>query len=126
MMLPNIQVQSASLSASRVVPGTPVTITAILANRGTANGTTAVKIYVNGQEEASKGITVNSSSNIPLSFTVTRNEPGTYEVYAGGVSAGSFTVESADSSTILFISMAMIFIALVVGMLFLLRRKQPA
>ena len=28
VMLPNIQVQSASLSASKVAPGTPVTITA--------------------------------------------------------------------------------------------------
>ena len=112
-MLPNIQVQSASLSTSKVMPGTPVTITATLANKGTANGTTAVKVYVNGQEETSQGITVNSGSNIPLSFTVSRNEPGTYAVYVGGVPAGSFTVESADSNIILFISVAMIFIALV-------------
>ena len=124
--LPNIQVQSASLSASKVAPGTPVTITASLANRGTANGTAAVKVYINGQEETSAGITVNSGSNSPVSFTVSRNEPGTYVVYVGVLSAGSFTVESADSDIILYISFAMIFIALVMGMLFLLRRKQPA
>jgi hypothetical protein len=125
VMLPNIQVQSASLSASKVAPGTPVTITASLANKGTANGTTAVKVYVNGQEETSQGITVNSGSNIPLSFTVSRNEPGTYAVYVDGVAAGSFTVESDDSNIILFISVALVFIALVVGMLFFLRRKRP-
>jgi len=126
VQLPNIQVQSASLSASRVTPGTPVTITASLANRSTVNGTTAIKIYINGEEETSKGVTVNSGSDLPLSFTISRNEPGTYAVYVGGVSAGSFTVTSDESNIILYISFAMIFIALVVGMLFLLRRKQPA
>jgi len=126
VQLPNIQVQSASLSASMVAPGTPVTITASLANRGSVNGTAAIKVYVNGQEEASRGLTVNSGSGLPLSFTITRNEPGTYAVHVGGVSAGSFTVKSDDSNIILYISFAMIFIALVGGMLFLLRRKQPA
>ncbi len=126
VQLPNIQVQSASLSATKVTPGMPVIITASLANRSTVNGTTAIKVYINGEEETRKGVTINSGSNTPLSFTVSRNEPGTYAVYVGGVSAGSFTVESDDSNIILYISFAMIFIALVVGMLILLRRKQPA
>ena len=125
VQLPNIQVQSASLSATKVMPGTPVTIIASLANRGTANGTAVVKVYVNGHEEASRGIIVNSGSNTSLYFTASRSEPGTYTVYVDGVAAGSFTVESADGNIILFISIAMIFVALV-GMLLFLRRKLPA
>ena len=125
VQLSNIQVQSASLSAAKVAPGTPVTITASLANRGTVNGTTAIKVYINGEEETSKGVTVNSGSDLPLSFTISRSQPGNYAVYVGGVSAGSFTVdEMADSNIILFISGALILIALVMGALLLLKRRQ--
>ena len=55
VQLPNIQIQSASLSESKVAPGTPVTVTADIANRGTVNGTMRIKLYVNGEEESSQG-----------------------------------------------------------------------
>jgi len=123
--LPNTQVVSASLSATKVAPGTPVTVNASVANRGSVNGTTSIKIYVNGQEEISKGITVNSGSNTPVSFTVIRNEPGTYAVYVGGVSAGSFTVDgSAGPDIILYASIALIFCALIIGVFYLRKRQQ--
>ncbi len=122
--LPAISIKSASLSATKVTPGTPVTVTANVANTGTSNGTTSIKVYVNGQEESSQGVTVSSGGSTPLTFTVSRNEPGTYTVYVGGTSAGSFTVDQFADGTILFISGAMILFALVIGVIFVTRRRQ--
>jgi hypothetical protein len=101
--LPNISVKSAKLSAAKVAPGTPVTVTADIANTGAVNGSTRIQLYVNGQADSTQGVTVTSGSNSPVAFTVSRNEPGTYSVYVGGVNAGSFTVDTfADSGWIIF------------------------
>ena len=117
MNLANLQVQSASISISKVEPGTPVTVIACVANKGTGNGAANIRVYVNGQEEVSKGVVVSSGSLATVTFIVSRNEPGTYSVYVGGVSAGSFTVdEMANPNIILYISIVLILIALVVGM----------
>ncbi len=124
--LPNVVVQSASLSISKVTPGTPVIVGVTLVNKSTVNGALNVKLYVNGREEASQGVTVNSGSTLPISFNVSRDQPGTYSVYVGSVSAGSFTVdELADPNTILYISGALLGIAFVIGLLLILRRRQP-
>jgi phosphodiesterase/alkaline phosphatase D-like protein len=123
--LPNIQVQSASLSVSKVSPGTPVTVTANVANRGTVNGSTRLKLYVNGEEDSSQGVTVESGGNRPVYFTVTRNQPGTYDVYIDGAQAGSFTVaEYVDPDIILFISLTLIFFSLVLGIIYIWRKRQ--
>jgi hypothetical protein len=123
--LPNIQVQSASLSVSKVSPGTPVTVTANVANRGTVNGSTRLKLYVNGAEDSSQGVTLESGGNRPVYFTVNRSQPGTYDVYVGGVEAGSFMVaEYIAPDIILFISMAMILCSLVLGTIYVWRRRQ--
>ena len=122
--LSNIYVQSASLSASKVTPGTPVAVTANVANRGTVNGSTRIKLYVNGVEDSGQGVTVESGGNRPVYFTVNRSQPGTYDVYIGGTQAGSFMVEDAiDSNVILFVSLAMILFALVLGAIMIARRN---
>jgi len=122
--MPNIVVQSATVSATKVAPGETVTITANLANKGTVNATSAVKVYINGQEEAVQGVTVNSGSNRPVSFTLSRNEPGTYTVYVGGTQAGSFTVEQAvDPNMILLVSTTLFLAGLVLGAIYIRRRQ---
>jgi len=123
--LPNIQVQSASLSVSKVSPGTPVTVTANVANRGTVNGSTMIKLYVNGEEDSIQGVTVESGGNRPVYFTVNRSQPGTYAVYVGGVQAGSFVVtEYLEPDSILFISLTLIFFSLVLGIIYVWRKRQ--
>jgi hypothetical protein len=122
--LPNIQIQSSSLSAYKVAPGSPVTVTANIANRGTTNGSTRLKLYVNGEEDSSQGVTVESGGKRPVYFTVSRNQPGTYDVYIGGTQAGRFTVEAAiDPNMILFISLSLIAISLILGVLMIAKRK---
>jgi hypothetical protein len=124
--LPTVSVKSASLSATKVAPGTPITVTADVVNTGTVNGSSSIKVYVNGEMENSQGVTVNSGSSTPVTFTVSRNEPGTYSVYVGGAQAGSFTVDQfADPNIILYVSCALLVFAFVIGTLFILRRRQP-
>ncbi|MFA5066352.1 MAG: SBBP repeat-containing protein [Dehalococcoidia bacterium] len=125
--LPNIQPQSAVISAARVQPGQALTVTAVMANKGNAAGTAAVKLYINGHEEATQGITVNGGSTAPVSFTVSRDEPGTYSVYVNGTSAGSFTVDGvAAPNLVLYISAALILTALAAILIMVLRRKRTS
>jgi Tol biopolymer transport system component len=120
----NIAVQSASLSTAKVAPGAPVTVTANLANKGTANGSTQVKLYVNGQEEAHQGVTLSGGGNTPIKFTVSRDEPGSYSVYVGSLPAGTFEVDRlADPNLILYISGALLLFALAGGVIFMMMRR---
>jgi hypothetical protein len=121
--LPTVSVRSASLSASRVGPGAPVTVTASIANTGAVNGTGTIKVYVNGQEESSRGVTLNSGSSTPVTFIISRNEPGTYTVYVGGTNAGSFTVDQFTPETILIVSGALVFFAFIIGAIVVTRRR---
>ncbi|MFA5400008.1 MAG: choice-of-anchor U domain-containing protein, partial [Dehalococcoidia bacterium] len=61
--LPNIYVQSASLSADRVAPGDVLTVNVGVANRGTGKGSTTIRLYVNGEEDSSRGITLESGDS---------------------------------------------------------------
>jgi len=124
LSLPNIQIQSASLSASKILPGTPVKVIVKVANRGTVNGTTRIKLYVNGEEDSSQSVTVESSGNRHVYFTVNRNQPGTYDVYVGGVQAGTFMIENEiDPNIILLCSCALILISLALGIVYIMRRR---
>jgi hypothetical protein len=124
MQLPSSSVQSASLSTSKVAPGEPVTVTAQVANTGAVNGTTRLTLYVNGQEESRQVVTVACGSMTPVTFTATRNEPGTYSVYVNGVSAGSFMVDQfADTNLVLYISGALMLFAFIIGVIYITRRR---
>ncbi|MGA2158235.1 MAG: PQQ-binding-like beta-propeller repeat protein [Dehalococcoidia bacterium] len=121
----NIAVQSASLSIAKVAPGAPITVNANVANKGTANGSTQVKLYVNGQEEAHQGVTLSSGGNTPIKFTVSRDEPGSYSVYVGSLPAGTFEVDRlADPNLILYISGAVLLFALAGGVIFMTMRRR--
>ena len=56
----------------------------MVANRGAADGSMRLKLYVNSQEEASQAVTVPKGSSMPFKFTVVKDGPGTYTVYVGG------------------------------------------
>ena len=124
MHISNVVVQTASLSTDKVAPGAPVTVTASVANTGTADGSSQIKLFVNGQEEAHQGVTLSSGSSNPIKFTVSRDEPGTYSVYVGSIPAGSFVVDQfADPNIILYISGALLLFALAGGVIFMATRK---
>ncbi|MGD0856304.1 MAG: choice-of-anchor U domain-containing protein [Dehalococcoidia bacterium] len=122
--LPDITVKSASLSATKVTPGTPVTVTADVVNAGTSNGSSNIKVYVNGEVATNQGVTVTSGSSVPLTFTISCNKPGTYTVYVEGKLAGSLKVDWLTDSTILIIGGAVILFAFAIGVIYVTRRKQ--
>ena len=123
--LPNIQIQSASLSAKSVTPGTPIKVTADIANKSAVNGNKKITLYVNGQVETTQGITVNSGNSTRLTFNVSRSEPGDYIVYVDGVPAGSFKVEMVtEPDSILIFSAILVALAFMVGMFMLWRRQK--
>jgi parallel beta-helix repeat protein len=125
VVLPTVAVQSASISAKSVTPGTPVTVTADIANKGAVNGIKKVTLYINGQVESAQGVTVNSGSTSKLTFNVSRSVPGDYSVYVDGVPAGSFQVEMVTGSdSILIFSISLIAFALAAGMVMLWRRQR--
>jgi hypothetical protein len=118
-------VQSASLSALRVAPGEPVEVTATVANRSTVNGSTVIRLYINGQEETSRSVTVESGKTTNVIFTTFRNQPGAYTVYAGGAQAGSFIVaDYIAPDIILLISSLLILASLVLGLIYVWRKRQ--
>ena len=121
--LPIITVQNASLSAAKVTPGTKVTVTANVANTGTVNGASSVKLYINGSEEARQGIKVNSGGTSQVSFDIMRNEPGAYTVYVNSIRAGSFIVDQFTPDTILIMSSALVFFAFILGLIYMTRRR---
>jgi len=123
--MPNMVIQSASLSAKSVTPGTPITVTANLINKSTVNGNKKVTLYVNGQVETAQAVAVNSGGSSQLTFSVSRSEPGDYNVYVDGVPAGSFKVELfSGNDAILIFSAALIAMAFLIGMVMLWRRQQ--
>jgi PKD repeat protein len=121
--LPNLSVQSASLSSATVEPNTPVTLTALVGNKSTVNGAKNIKVYVNGQEETSTGVTINSGETRTMTFSVSRSQPGTYTVYVDSTPAGSFTVKDSTGTVLLVLSAAALLAALL-GLVYLARRRQ--
>ena len=126
VQMSNIVVQSAAIATPKVAPGQQVDITASVANNGGSNGDTKVTLYVNGQEVESKGVTVSSGQTTPVHFTVSRNEPGTYSVYVGGVSAGNFTVDLFTNNDILIYGLIALVTLGIAGALYLVTKKRSA
>ncbi|MFA5079562.1 MAG: CARDB domain-containing protein, partial [Dehalococcoidia bacterium] len=123
--LSNIVVQSASLSSSKAEPGASVTVSAVVANKGTVNGSTRITVYVNGEKDQSYGVSVNSGKSTRLQFAISREMPGTYSVYVNGVSAGSFSVsDNLGNNIVLMLSSLCLLTALFLGILMTLRRRQ--
>jgi uncharacterized repeat protein (TIGR01451 family) len=125
MQMPFIYIESAYISASQVEPNSPVRVTATIANKGTVNGSSKIRLYVNGYEEPGQGLTLASGQSRTLTFDVSRSEPGTYQVYVNGTSAGSFKVsDNSGSNAILIMSTLCLLGALFIGILMVLRRRQ--
>ena len=125
VQLPNIVVQGASLSTSNAAPGAPIEVTATVVNRGSARGQTAVKLYINGLEEDSRSFTLDGGRSGSVTFRVSRDELASYDVYVGGVHAGSFTVtRDFAPDLLLIVSSALVVAALVLACIYVWRRRQ--
>jgi parallel beta-helix repeat protein len=125
--------ESADLSASylqisppQVNPNQPVTISINVANTGGEGGSHAVTLYINGNAEQSKTVTVSPGSSQNVAFTVSKATRGTYAVLLEGQS-GQFTVKSTTAlgggglGTGGIIAIVLVVIAIIVGLIFVMR-----
>ena len=119
-------VSNLGIQPAEVQPNETVTITVTVANTGGSEGSYTVVLKINGVEEAEKGVTVAAGSSQDVTFSVTREEPGSYSVTVAGLS-GSFTVVGpSPTPSINWAIVAGIIAAVVaVGLLtfFLIRRR---
>jgi len=122
---PLFAVQSATVAAAKAAPGEMVEVTAMVTNKGGSNGTSKIVLYVNGQEADSKGIALSSGQSTPVSFKVSRNDPGTYQVSVNGVSAGSFTVDLFNSNDMLIYGSIALFAVGMIGLLYYIVKRRP-
>ena len=84
-------VGSLSIFPSIVDVDETVTISVLVANTGGKSGSCKVTLKINGVEEAAKEVTVRAGLSKEVTFSVTKEEAGSYTVAVDGLS-GSFTV----------------------------------
>jgi hypothetical protein len=77
---PQMSVQYLSVSPKQATASQPVTISTNVVNTGDQGGNLNIALKINGQVEQTKMVAVGPKASQPVKFTVTRTEPGTYEV----------------------------------------------
>jgi hypothetical protein len=94
----NVSLQYLSVNPPRASANQPITITTNVVNTGDEAGNINVTLKINGQVEESRMVSVGPHGTQPVKFTVTRAQPGTYNVDILGKS-GSFTILGAGGTT---------------------------
>jgi len=86
-------VSALSIIPSKVNAGEKVTVSVVVTNKGGTSGSYAAVMKINGAEEGRKEATIAAGANQEITFSVTKNEAGIYNVVVGE-SISSFTVEA--------------------------------
>ncbi|MCK4222551.1 MAG: hypothetical protein KAX25_06715, partial [Dehalococcoidia bacterium] len=73
-----------TISATQVVPGQEIIITANVCNNGGERATHTVLLRINGNEEQSQSLGVSPGACKTVIFKVAKSYPGTYQVTVGG------------------------------------------
>ena len=84
-------VTNLSIRPLEVQPDDTVTITVAVTNTHRTSGVYSLVLEINGVKEAEKQVSLGAGSIEAVSFSVTREEAGSYSVFINGLS-GSFTV----------------------------------
>jgi len=112
------------VTPEQVPPGQPVTVSAQVTNTGDSGGSYTVNLTVNGQVEQTKTVTLAPEAMETVTFTVTKETPGSYTVSIGDLTE-EFTV-AAPSWLTRYWWMLVIGIAAVVLLAYFLWRKRAA
>lgn len=89
------EVVSLDVTPSKVMAGETVTITAEVTNTGGSEGTFTATLTVEGLEAATKNVTVTPGSTEVVTFSLMKEEAGTYETGIGELSS-TFTVVEVE------------------------------
>lgn len=90
------RISDISVSPSEVNIGETVTINVLVTNTGNAAGSCTVTLKINGEEEATKEITLNVGASEEVTFTTAKDVAGSYSVDVNGLS-GSFIVKEKSA-----------------------------
>ena len=121
----NLAVTRASLSSYQARTGEPVTIDAVITNRGTASGSSYVSLYVNGKVADTQLVSLSVGGKAPVSFTYTPEAPGEYNISVNNQPAGVLKADLyIDPNLILHISMACVVSSLLLGLYMIWKRRQ--
>jgi len=94
----DLRLNNISVSPDQTQAGQPVTVLANVVNNGTSSGSYNVALRINGKVEQQRTVEVSPGTAYPVKFTVTKTQPGTYNVAIEGRRA-SFTVIGGDSAS---------------------------
>jgi len=123
---PQWSIQFLNISPQQASANQPVTITTNVVNTGDEAGNYNVTLKINGQLEQSRMVGVGPHGTQPVKFTVTKAQPGTYDVDILG-KTGSFTIlgsgGTTGSKTGVLIALALIGILVVASLVVLLVRR---
>ena len=86
-----VEVVSPPVEPVEVVSNETVIISVSVANTGGSQGSYNVVLNINGAQEEVESVTIAAGASESVTFSVTREDAGTYEVSVDGLS-GSFTV----------------------------------
>jgi len=84
--------KSMSVLPAAVSPGETVAITVIVTNTGGESGTHEVVLKVDGVKADSKAVALNAGESKEVSFSISKDKPGTYQIDCDGLQ-GSFVVK---------------------------------
>jgi hypothetical protein len=124
-----MSVQFVSVNPHQATANQPVTISTNVVNTGDEAGNLNVSLKVNGRVEQTRMVSVGPQASQPIKFTVTKAEPGTYNIDIAD-QKGSFTILGDSSSNGAtsskagaFIALALIGVLIVATLLVLLLRR---
>jgi len=81
----NFSVTSLDLSSAQVEPGQEVLVTVNVTNIGGCEGSYTLNLTINGAVEQTKTVTLASLASDTITFTVTKEQPGSYTISVDGL-----------------------------------------
>jgi hypothetical protein len=139
MRTPNparVTVLNTNVQPRQTTANQPVTIYANIVNRGDIPGTYTADLKINGEIEQTRSGGIGGNMAIPLKFTVSKDQPGTYKVDVNGQKSHFTVVDSgtaeskagspASSKTIGYLFLCfLVAVTLVLGVFVIRRLKHP-
>jgi len=79
-------ISNLSIQPAQVKPGEAATVSVLVSNTGGKSGSYTVTLNINSVKEADKSVTIAAGGSQAVTFSVTRQEPGSYNVAIDGLS----------------------------------------
>ena len=100
-------ISNVTINPAHAQPDQEITVAAKVTNTGGTTGNYDVTLKIDGQVEQTKTVTVGPHVAHPVTFSVYKSQPGTYDVDIGG-QRGSFTVIGAGGRQSLGVSQGVV------------------